>query len=132
MEEELMKILKEVKEFKEQCLMDTTKDTILEHAAFQNLRTTQRIVKTMEEDNKTLEESLNNEIRSYENALAKCLEIGATADDEFMHNFTSHYIYNVLGVTANIFALEDFTKDKDNVEFLRNKVKECLKYMDRI
>ena len=28
--------------------------------------------------------------------------------------------------------LEDFTNDKDNLDFLRNKVKECLKYMDRI
>lgn len=132
MEEELIKILKEVKEFKEQYLIDTTKDNLLEHAAFQNLRTTQKIVKNMEDNNISLEEAFNGEIRTYEDALAKCLEAGATANDEFMHDFTSHYTYNVLGISANLFALEDFTKDKDNLDFLRTKVKECLKYIDRL
>lgn len=132
MEEELMKILKEVKEFKEQYMMGDNKSVILEHAAFGSLRTTQRIVKNMKEINVSLEKAFDDEIRSYEDALAKCLDAGATADDDFVHDFTSHYIYNLLGIAANLFALENFTKDKDNLDFLRTKVKECLKYMDRL
>ena len=71
-------------------------------------------------------------IRSYDDALAKCLDAGAKADDEFMYEFTVHYLNTILSLVANLFMANDFAKDKDNLAFLKSKVRECLIYIDRL
>lgn len=81
---------------------------------------------------KSISEAFDDKIRSYESALARCLDNGATADSEFLSKFTSAYIHEVLGIISNLVSIKGITKDKDNVEFLKEKTKECLKYMDRL
>lgn len=131
MEEDLIKLLEDLKKFKEKIGMKEIEEpTEIKTASFVNLKSSYNILDRL--DDKSLDDAFNDEIRSYENALAKCLEAGATADDDFMRDFTTHYASTVLGIMSNLLASEDFVKNKDNVDFTKNKIKECLKYMDRL
>lgn len=131
MEEDLIKLLEDLKKFKEKIGMKEIEEpTEIKTASFVNLKSSYNILDRL--DDKPLDDAFNDEIRSYENALAKCLEAGATADDDFMRNFTTHYTSTVLGIMSNLLASEDFVKNKDNVDYTKNKIKECLKYMDRL
>jgi hypothetical protein len=131
MEEDLIKLLEDLKKFKEKIGMKEIEEpTEIKTASFVNLKSSYNILDRL--DDKSLDDAFNDEIRSYENALAKCLEAGATADDDFMRDFTTHYTSTVLGIMSNLLASEDFVKNKDNVDYTKNKIKECLKYMDRL
>lgn len=83
-------------------------------------------------DGKSVVEATSKYIRSFDEALSKCLEEGATADDEFMYGFTTHYLYTILTLVANLFMKEGFAKNRDNLAFLKSKVRECLVYIDRL
>lgn len=83
-------------------------------------------------EGKTIVEASSKCLRSYDDALAKCLDKGAKADDDFMYAFTVNYLCNILGIISNLFLVEDFAKDKDNLAFLKSKVRECLIYIDRL
>lgn len=131
MEEDLIKLLEDLKKFKEKIGMKEIEEpTEIKTASFVNLKSSYNILDRL--DDKSLDDAFNDKIRSYENALAKCLEAGATADDDFMRDFTTHYTSTILGIMSNLLASEDFVKNKDNVDYTKNKIKECLKYMDRL
>lgn len=123
---ELINALKEVKKDLEDDSLDE-----IRHKVANNLVTTHIIVKDIK-DGKNIVEAVSEMIRSYDDALAKCLEAGAKADDEFMYDFTVHYLNTILSLVANLFLVEDFAKDKDNLAFLKSKVRECLIYIDRL
>ena len=126
MKEELINMLEELKEE----LKNDSKDKI-RHKSAENMVVVSEIIKDMKKG-KSLVEASSEMIRSYDDALAKCLDAGAKADDEFMYEFTVHYLNTILSLVANLFLVEDFAKDKDNLAFLKSKVRECLIYIDRL
>lgn len=103
----------------------------IKREAAKNYAIVNEIMDIMAED-KTLVEASSEMIRSYDDALAKCLDAGAKADDEFMYDFTVHYLNTILSLVANLFMVDNFAKDKDNLAFLKSKVRECLIYIDRL
>lgn len=123
---ELINALKEVKKDLEDDSLDE-----IRHKVASNLATTHIIVKDIK-DGKNIVEAVSNMLRSYDDALAKCLEAGAKADDDFMYDFTVNYLNTILSLVANLFLVTDFAKDKDNLAFLKSKVRECLIYIDRL
>ena len=123
---ELINALKEVKKDLEDDSLDE-----IRHKVANNLVTTHIIVKDIK-DGKNIVEAVSEMIRSYDDALAKCLEAGAKADDDFMYDFTVNYLNTILSLVANLFLVTDFAKDKDNLAFLKSKVRECLIYIDRL
>ena len=126
MKEELINMLKELKEELKNDSMDK-----IRHKSAENMVVVSEIIKDMKKG-KSLVEASSEMIRSYDDALAKCLDAGAKADDEFMYEFTVHYLNTILSLVANLFLVEDFAKDKDNLAFLKSKVRECLIYIDRL
>lgn len=128
MKEELEKMLEELKEDLEKKLEDYKLDAVRYNNA-EGIVTTHSILKNMDKG-KSLVEASSDIIRSYDDALAKCLEAGAKADDEFMYVFTTQYLTTILSLVANLFTVKDFAKDKDNLAFLKSKVRECLIYID--
>lgn len=96
-----------------------------------NLVIIENIIKELEKGKSIVEASSKN-LRSYDDALAKCLDIGAKADDEFMYDFTTQYINTILSLVANLCLVKDFAKDGDNLAFIKSKVRECLIYIDRL
>lgn len=126
MKEELINMLEELKEE----LKNDSSDKI-RHKSAENMVVVSEIIKDMKKG-KSLVEASSEMIRSYDDALAKCLDAGAKADDEFMYEFTVHYLNTILSLVANLFLVEDFAKDKDNLAFLKSKVRECLIYIDRL
>lgn len=126
MKEELINMLEELKEELKNDSMDK-----IRHKSAENMVVVSEIIKDMKKD-KSLVEASSEMIRSYDDALAKCLDAGAKADDEFMYGFTVHYLNTILSLVANLFLVEDFAKDKDNLAFLKSKVRECLIYIDRL
>ena len=126
MKEELINMLEELKEELKNDFMGK-----LRHKAAENMVVVSEIIKDMKKG-KSLVEASSDMIRSYDDALAKCLDAGAKADDEFMYDFTVHYLNTILSLVANLFLVEDFAKDKDNLAFLKSKVRECLIYIDRL
>lgn len=131
MEEDLIKLLEDVKKLKEKLGMKEIEEPKeIETASFVNLKSSCNILDGL--DDKSLDDAFNDEIRSYENALAKCLEAGATADDDFIRDFTTHYMSTVLGIMSNLLITKEVFEDKDNIDFIKSKIKDCLKYMDRL
>lgn len=126
MKEELINMLEELKEELKNDSMDK-----IRHKSAENMVVVSEIIKDMKKG-KSLVEASSEMIRSYDDALAKCLDAGAKADDEFMYEFTVHYLNTILSLVANLFLVEDFAKDKDNLAFLKSKVRECLIYIDRL
>lgn len=126
MKEELINMLEELKEELKNDSMDK-----IRHKSAENMVVVSEIIKDMKKA-KSLVEASSEMIRSYDDALAKCLDAGAKADDEFMYEFTVHYLNTILSLVANLFLVEDFAKDKDNLAFLKSKVRECLIYIDRL
>ena len=126
MKEELINMLEELKEELKNDSMDK-----IRHKSAENMVVVSEIIKDMKKS-KSLVEASSEMIRSYDDALAKCLDAGAKADDEFMYEFTVHYLNTILSLVANLFLVEDFAKDKDNLAFLKSKVRECLIYIDRL
>ena len=126
MKEELISMLEELKEELKNDSMDK-----IRHKSAENMVVVSEIIKDMKKS-KSLVEASSEMIRSYDDALAKCLDAGAKADDEFMYEFTVHYLNTILSLVANLFLVEDFAKDKDNLAFLKSKVRECLIYIDRL
>ena len=126
MKEELINMLEELKEELKNDSMDK-----IGHKSAENMVVVSEIIKDMKKG-KSLVEASSEMIRSYDDALAKCLDAGAKADDEFMYEFTVHYLNTILSLVANLFLVEDFAKDKDNLAFLKSKVRECLIYIDRL
>lgn len=126
MKEELINMLEELKEELKNDSMDK-----IRHKSAENMVVVSEIIKDMKKG-KSLVEASSEMIRSYDDALAKCLDAGAKADDEFMYDFTVHYLNTILSLVANLFLVEDFAKDKDNLAFLKSKVRECLIYIDRL
>ena len=81
---------------------------------------------------KSIEEATNDVIRNYDEALAKCIEAGAKKDDEsFMYDFNTQYIHAALSLVSNLLLVNDFAKNKDNIEFVKNKINEVLTYIDK-
>lgn len=126
MKEELISMLEELKEELKNDFMDK-----IRHKSAENMVVVSEIIKDMKKG-KSLVEASSEMIRSYDDALAKCLDAGAKANDEFMYEFTVHYLNTILSLVANLFLVEDFAKDKDNLAFLKSKVRECLIYIDRL
>lgn len=126
MKEELISMLEELKEELKNDFMDK-----IRHKFAENMVVVSEIIKDMKKG-KSLVEASSEMIRSYDDALAKCLDAGAKANDEFMYEFTVHYLNTILSLVANLFLVEDFAKDKDNLAFLKSKVRECLIYIDRL
>ena len=126
MKEELINMLEELKEELKNDSMDK-----IRHKSAENMVVVSEIIKDIKKG-KSLVEASSEMIRSYDDALAKCLDAGAKADDEFMYEFTVHYLNTILSLVANLFLVEDFAKDKDNLAFLKSKVRECLIYIDRL
>ena len=126
MKEELINMLEELKEELKNDSMDK-----IRHKSAENMVVVSEIIKDMKKS-KSLVEASSEMIRSYDDALAKCLDAGAKADDEFMYECTVHYLNTILSLVANLFLVEDFAKDKDNLAFLKSKVRECLIYIDRL
>ena len=126
MKEELINMLEELKEELKNDSMDK-----IRHKSAENMVVVSEIIKDMKKG-KSLVEASSEMIRSYDDALAKCLDAGAKADDEFMYDFTVHYLNTILSLVANLFLVEDFAKDKDNLAFLKSKLRECLIYIDRL
>lgn len=82
---------------------------------------------------KSIVEATSDTIRSYDEAISKCSEVGAPINDkEFIYDFTTHYINMVLSLVSYLFLVKDFAKKEENLKFLKEKTKECLLYMDRI
>ena len=129
MEEDVIKVLEDLKKIKEKLGLNNEDSMAIEMASFNSRKTAHNIVKN---PTNNLEDSFNEEIRSYENALSKCLEAGATANDDFIKDFTAHYISTLLGVFSNLLVLKDILENKDSVDFIKNKIKECLVYIDRL
>lgn len=127
MKEELLEMLKELKEELEN--ENTDMDDIRKQIIM-NFMVLKDILKRTKE--KTIVEATSEIIRSYDDSLAKCLEAGAKMDDEFNYAFTTKYINTILSLVANLFLVTDFAKDKDNLAFLKSKVRECLIYIDRL
>lgn len=130
MEEDLIKILEDLKNVKEKLGINSHEDMLIETTSFHSRKTAQNVFKNLKNNN--LEGAFNEEIRSYEDALSKCLEAGATANDEFMHDFTANYISTLLGVFSNLLITKKVFGDKESVDFIKSKIKDCLKYMDRL
>ena len=126
MKEELINMLEELKEELKNDSMDK-----IGHKSAENMVVVSEIIKDMKKG-KSLVEASSEMIRSYDDALAKCWDADAKADDEFMYEFTVHYLNTILSLVANLFLVEDFAKDKDNLAFLKSKVRECLIYIDRL
>lgn len=126
MKEELINMLEELKEKLKNDFMGK-----IRHKSAENMVVVSEIIKDMKKG-KSLVEASSEMIRSYDDALAKCLDAGAKADDEFMYDFTVHYLNTILSLVANLFMVNDFAKDKDNLAFLKSKVRECLIYIDRL
>jgi len=127
MKEELKKMLKELQ--KELENENTDIDDIRKQAAINFIALNYILKKTKE---KTIVEATSEVIRSYDDSLAKCLEAGAKMDDDFNYDFTTRYINTILSLVANLFLVTDFAKDKDNLAFLKSKVRESLVYIDRL
>ena len=127
MKEELKKMLKELQEELEN--ENTDIDDIRKQVII-NFIVLKDILKRTKE--KTIVEATSEIIRSYDDSLAKCLEAGAKMDDAFNYDFTTRYINTILSLVANLFLVTDFAKDKDNLAFLKSKVKESLVYIDRL
>lgn len=82
---------------------------------------------------KGIVEATSDTIRSYDEAISKCSEVGAPINDkEFIYDFTTRYINMVLSLVSYLFLVKDFAKKEENLKFLKEKTKECLLYMDRI
>ena len=76
-----------------------------------------------------LDDAFNKYLRSYEVALKKCLEEGATFDKEFQYAFTCSYIYNVLNIISNIVSI-DVLRNPKNKDFVKRKINECLSHLE--
>ena len=126
MKEELLEMLEELKEE----LKDSSMDDI-RHKSAENMIVTQAILEYLKEG-KNIVEASSKIIRSYDDALGKCLDRGAKADDEFMYAFTTTYLSTLLGMIANLCLVKDFAKNRDNIAFIKSKVRECLIYIDRL
>lgn len=81
---------------------------------------------------KSLVEAYSNVLRSYDDALAKCIEAGAEEDDDFIHKFTIHYVNTLLAIIANLLLMDEITGDKKNIAFIKSKIKESLLYIDKL
>lgn len=81
---------------------------------------------------KSIVEAVSDIIRSYDDAIAMCLRAGAPDDDDFRYDFTVRYINMLLALIANLCLVKDFVKDKNNLKFIKEKLNECLLYLDRI
>lgn len=81
---------------------------------------------------KSIVEAVSDIIRSYDDAIAMCLKAGAPDDDDFRYDFTVRYINMLLALIANLCLVKDFVKDKNNLKFIKDKLNECLLYLDRI
>lgn len=128
MKEELIKLLNEMKENLEK--EDFNEEKVTKDAAINTVATI-KILDSMKEG-KTLVEASSSLVRSFDDALSKCLENGAAADDEFMYNFTTNYLNTQLGILSGLFSVKDIAKNRDNLAFLKSKVRECLVYIDRL
>ena len=82
---------------------------------------------------KSLVESASDVIRSYDEALSKCLKAGAKIEDkDFLYDFTTNYTNIVLTLVANLLITKDVAKDENNLSFLKGKLKECILYIDKL
>lgn len=87
---------------------------------------------------KSLVEASSKFVRSYDDALAQCLKIGAEDNEDFKDNedfrydFTTQYMNSILSLVANLVFVKDFAKDDKNRAFLKSKIRECLIYIDML
>lgn len=127
-EKEIIEKLEELKNLLED--EDSNMDYIRQKAAV-NLAVLTSILNDLKEG-KHIVEALSEVLRSYDDALAKCLEAGAKADAEFMYDFTTHYLNSILSLAGNLCLVKDFLKDSEHLAFIKSKVRECLIYIDRL
>ena len=126
------KLLEMLKELKEDLVKQEKYDTDgLGRTSAINLIAAKAILDQMKEG-KTLVEASSKVVRSYDDALAKCLDEGQKADDEFMYDFTTNYLNSMLGILSCLFVVPEFAKDRENRAFLKSKVREALIYIDRL
>ena len=82
---------------------------------------------------KSLAESVNSVMRTYDEALAKCVDAGAKTEDKgFMYDFTTTYTNAVLSLVANLLLVKDITKNESNIVFLKSKLEECSACIDKL
>lgn len=126
---ELEEILKELKSAKN----DATQLKIeeLKEATANNLIRAIEVIYAMSKG-KSVVEASNKFIRSYDEALAKCLKTGAEDTDDFRYDFTTYYMNVILSLVANLVFVKDFAKDDKNRAFLKSKIRECLIYIDML
>lgn len=80
----------------------------------------------------SLEEAFNKTVRTYDDALTMCAKDGSTLNNAFIHEFTVHHVNAVLGICANLLMSESVTKNKDSIDLLKSKIRECLVYIDNL
>lgn len=96
-----------------------------------NCENTGVILDKMEEGN-SLENAFNKVVRPYSDALTMCAQNGRTLDNDFMHEFTTHHVNATLNICANLFIAKGVAKNKDSLDFLKSKIRECLVYIDNL